>query len=56
MSDSETLATEQVFKGKVFAINRDIEAQTFALRDARDMVRRGEIVDMKTLVGLSLIG
>ena len=36
--------------------DEDIEAQTFALRDARDMVRRGEIVDMKTLVGLSLIG
>jgi hypothetical protein len=35
--------------------DEDIEAKTFEIRDARDMVRRGEIVDMKTLVGLSLI-
>ena len=35
--------------------DEDIEAKTFALRDARDMVRRGEIVDMKTIVGLRLI-
>ena len=35
--------------------DEDIEAKTFDLRDARDMVRRGEIQDMKTLVGLSLI-
>jgi ADP-ribose pyrophosphatase len=35
--------------------DEDIEAKTFELRDARDMIRRGEIVDMKTLVGLSLI-
>jgi ADP-ribose pyrophosphatase len=35
--------------------DEDIEAKTFAIRDAREMVRRGEIVDMKTLVGLSLI-
>ena len=35
--------------------DEDIEAQTFELRDARDMVRRGEIVDMKTIVGLGLI-
>jgi len=35
--------------------DEDIEAKTFALRDARDMVRRGEIVDMKTVVGLTLI-
>jgi hypothetical protein len=27
----------------------------FELREARDMIRRGEIVDMKTLVGLTLI-
>ena len=32
--------------------DEDIEAKTFELREARDMVRRGEIVDMKTLVGL----
>ena len=35
--------------------DEDIEPRTFALADARDMVRRGEIVDMKTVVGLSLI-
>ena len=35
--------------------DEDIEAQTFELREARDMVRRGEITDMKTLVGLTLI-
>jgi ADP-ribose pyrophosphatase len=35
--------------------DEDIVAQTFDLRDARDMVRRGEITDMKTLVGLTLI-
>ena len=35
--------------------DEDIEAKTFDLRDARDMVRRGEIADMKTLVGLTLI-
>ena len=35
--------------------DEDIEPKTFDLREARDMVRRGEIVDMKTLVGLSLI-
>ena len=35
--------------------DEDIEVMTFDLREARDMVRRGEITDMKTLVGLSLI-
>jgi len=35
--------------------DEDIEAREFALADAREMVRRGEIVDMKTVVGLSLI-
>jgi ADP-ribose pyrophosphatase len=35
--------------------DEDIEAKTFDLRDARDMVRSGEIQDMKTLVGLALI-
>jgi ADP-ribose pyrophosphatase len=35
--------------------DEDLEAKTFDLRDARDMVRSGEIQDMKTLVGLSLI-
>jgi ADP-ribose pyrophosphatase len=35
--------------------DEDLEPRTFLLRDARDMVRRGEIVDMKTVVGLTLI-
>jgi ADP-ribose diphosphatase len=35
--------------------DEDIEAKTFELREAREMIRRGEIVDMKTVVGLSLV-
>jgi len=35
--------------------DEDIEARTFTLREAREMVRRGEITDMKTVVGLGLI-
>jgi ADP-ribose pyrophosphatase len=35
--------------------DEDIEARTFELREAREMVRRGEIVDMKTIVALALI-
>jgi ADP-ribose diphosphatase len=35
--------------------DEEIEAKVFELREARDMVRRGEIVDMKTIVGLTLI-
>ena len=35
--------------------DEDIEARTYPLRDARDMVRRGEIIDMKTVIGLGLI-
>jgi ADP-ribose pyrophosphatase len=35
--------------------DEDIESKVFELREARDMIRRGEIVDMKTLVGLTLI-
>ena len=35
--------------------DEDIEAREFDLRDARDIVRRGEIVDIKTIVGLSLL-
>lgn len=35
--------------------DEDIEPRTFSLADARDMVRRGEIADMKTVVGLGLI-
>jgi ADP-ribose pyrophosphatase len=35
--------------------DEDIEAQTFALPEAREMIRRGEITDMKTVIGLGLI-
>lgn len=35
--------------------DEDIETRVFDLRDAREMVRRGEIQDMKTLAGLTLI-
>ena len=35
--------------------DEDIEVRTFELREAREMVRRGEITDMKTVVGLTLI-
>ena len=35
--------------------DEDIEARTFSVSDAREMVRRGEIVDMKTVVGLAMI-
>jgi ADP-ribose pyrophosphatase len=35
--------------------DESIEAKTFTLRDARDLVRRGEIVDMKTVVALTMI-
>ena len=35
--------------------DEDIDARTFELRDAREMIRRGEIVDLKTIVGLALI-
>jgi ADP-ribose pyrophosphatase len=35
--------------------DEDIESKTFTLPEAREMVRRGEIIDMKTVVGLNLI-
>jgi len=35
--------------------DEDIEPKTFLLRDVREMVRRGEIVDMKTVAGLTLL-
>ena len=35
--------------------DEDIEARTFELREAREMIRRGEIVDMKTIVGIGLL-
>ena len=39
------------------AVDEDehIEVHVFTLKDAREMVRRGEITDMKTVVGLGLI-
>jgi len=35
--------------------DEDIEVQTFTLVEIRGMIRRGEIVDMKTVVGLGLL-
>jgi len=35
--------------------DEDIEPKTFMLRDVREMIRRGEIVDMKTVAGLTLL-
>jgi ADP-ribose pyrophosphatase len=35
--------------------DEDIEVKTFTFGEAREMIRRGEISDMKTLVGLRLI-
>jgi ADP-ribose pyrophosphatase len=35
--------------------DEDIEVKAFELREAREMVRRGEIVDMKTVTGLAMI-
>ncbi len=35
--------------------DEDLEPKTFAIAEAREMVRRGEIVDMKTIVGLGLL-
>ncbi len=35
--------------------DEQIEPRTFTLREARELVARGEIVDMKTVVGLQLI-
>ena len=35
--------------------DEDIEPRTFTIADAREMVRRGEIVDMKTVVGLTYL-
>jgi ADP-ribose pyrophosphatase len=35
--------------------DEDIEAKTFTIPEAREMIRRGEIVDMKTIVGLGLL-
>jgi ADP-ribose pyrophosphatase len=35
--------------------DEDIEPKVFSLADAREMVRRGEITDMKTVAGLAMI-
>ena len=35
--------------------DEDIEVRTFTLKEAREMVRRGEIVDMKTVIGLTYL-
>ena len=35
--------------------DEDIEARTFELREAREMIRRGEITDLKTVAGLAMI-
>ena len=39
------------------AVDEDesIEPRTFPIREVRDMIRRGEIVDMKTIVGVGLL-
>jgi ADP-ribose pyrophosphatase len=35
--------------------DEDLEAATFTLEEAREMLRRGDIVDLKTAVGLTLL-
>jgi hypothetical protein len=35
--------------------DEDIEPRTFTIAEAREMVRRGEIVDMKTVIALSFL-
>jgi ADP-ribose pyrophosphatase len=35
--------------------DEDLEPRTFTIAEAREMVRRGEIVDLKTAVGLTLL-
>ena len=35
--------------------DEDIEVRVFSLKDARGMVKRGEIVDMKTVIALSYL-
>ena len=35
--------------------DEDIEVRVFTLKDAREMVRRGEIADMKTVIALSYL-
>ena len=35
--------------------DEDIEVRQFTVKEVREMVRRGEITDMKTVIGLSLL-
>ena len=35
--------------------DEDIEVRTFTLKEAREMIRTGQIIDMKTVVGLMLL-
>jgi ADP-ribose pyrophosphatase len=35
--------------------DEDIEAKVFTISDVRDMIRHGEIIDMKTVAGLTLV-
>jgi ADP-ribose pyrophosphatase len=35
--------------------DEDIETRTFPFGDVREMIRRGEIIDMKTVAGLTLL-
>jgi ADP-ribose pyrophosphatase len=35
--------------------DEDIEVRVFSLKEAREMIRSGEIVDMKTIIGLGLL-
>ena len=35
--------------------DEDIEVRVFTLKDAREMIRRGEIVDMKTVIALGFL-
>jgi ADP-ribose pyrophosphatase len=37
-------------------VDEDLRVATFALDEVRAMIRRGEIVDGKTVIGLSLVG
>ena len=52
--DLESRQTEPDFAAAMDE-DEDIEARTFDLREARDMVRRGEITDMKSVAGLAMI-
>ena len=36
--------------------DEDLEPRTFTLTEAQRLIETGEIVDMKTVVGLSLLG